>query len=120
MVRWILFITTIILGAAAGLYVGWIIHPLKQVEPSPAALREDYKADYVLMVAEAYHYDGDLPLALQRLSLLNNAAPDVNITDAIAYATKSNPPYAETDLSLMRELSAAIQTYYTTSGSKSQ
>jgi hypothetical protein len=109
MSRWILFLITIALGFAAGLYYGWRLDPVEYVDTAPDSLREDYKADYVLMVAEAYQGEGDLNMALNRLSLLGNQPPAEIVETAIHFAATIDPPYAEVDLVLMRKLAEDIR-----------
>ncbi len=72
MSRWIRFFLVIAIGAAGGLFYGWVINPVKYVDTTPDTLRIDYKSDYVLMVAESYGADGDLALAARRLALLGD------------------------------------------------
>jgi hypothetical protein len=49
MIRWLTFLLAIAIGAAAGLYYGWVINPIRYIDAAPDSLRSDYKADYVLM-----------------------------------------------------------------------
>jgi hypothetical protein len=104
MSRWILFLITVALGMGAGLYYGWRINPVEYIDTRPETLRDDYKTDYVLMVAEAYQAEGDLSLAAQRLALLGSQPPAEIVASAIQYAATIEPPYAEPDLASMRRL----------------
>ena len=70
MPRWLIPLIACLLGAAAGIFYGWVINPVKFVDTTPASLRADYRTDYVLMVAEAYHANPDEALARQRLAIL--------------------------------------------------
>jgi hypothetical protein len=58
----------VLLGLGLGLYYGWIVRPSTQIIGDFRALRQDYKDDTVLMIAEAYSVDGDLPQAQSRLA----------------------------------------------------
>lgn len=109
MSRWAIFLIVIALGAAAGLYYGWVINPVKYVDTTPDTLREDYKADYVLMVAEAYHAERDLGLAARRLALLGNVPPADTVARATLYAVQNG--YSEADLALMQTLADDLQTW---------
>jgi hypothetical protein len=109
MSRWILFFITIALGFAAGLYYGWRIDPVEYIDTMPGTLREDYKADFVLMVAEAYQGEGNLDLALSRLAVLSSQSPVETVTSAIRFAATIEPPYAEADLALMQKLAEDLQ-----------
>ncbi len=114
MVRWILFFLSVAIGIAAGLYYGWVINPVHYVDTSPATLRADYKADFVLMTAEAYQKDGDLGAAAQRLAVLGDARPQESVAKATLFAAKAG--YGEADLGLMQKLGEALQTWTPVSG----
>jgi hypothetical protein len=109
MSRWFLFLLTIAIGAAAGLYYGWMVKPVENIDASPAKLRADWKTDIVLMTAEAYQAEKDLTMALRRLALLGDATPEESVAKALRFAVTINPPYAETDLKLMQALQLALQ-----------
>ncbi|MCX6071293.1 MAG: hypothetical protein NTU91_10615, partial [Chloroflexi bacterium] len=49
------------LGIAAGLYYAWGVNPVSYTDTSPASLREDFRADYLTLIASAYDATGDLP-----------------------------------------------------------
>ena len=110
MSRWFLFLITIALGIGAGLFYGWRIRPLQTIDASPSTLRDDYKADAMLMVAEAYHAEGDLAAAKARLALLGDQPPAQLVESAIQYAATIQPPYAEADLALMQTLANDLKT----------
>jgi hypothetical protein len=106
MLRWLTFLLAIAIGIAAGLYYGWVVNPIRYIDAAPDSLRSDYKADYVLMTAEAYRADKDLDLALERLSQLGGASPAESVALATVFAVKAG--YGEADLSLMQDLADAI------------
>ncbi|MFW6183833.1 MAG: hypothetical protein ACOC8X_08545 [Chloroflexota bacterium] len=66
----------LLLGAALGLYLGWVAWPTEFVEANPTILEEEYRRDYTLMIAHAYALDGDLDAARIRLASLEQEAPD--------------------------------------------
>lgn len=66
----------LLLGAALGLYLGWVAWPTEFVEANPTILEEEYRRDYTLMIAHAYALDGDLAAARRRLSSLDQEAPN--------------------------------------------
>ncbi|MEW5870414.1 MAG: hypothetical protein AB1894_14155 [Chloroflexota bacterium] len=109
MSRWIRFLIAILVGIGLGLLYGWVISPVEYVNTTPDTLRIDFKTDYVLMVAEAYQSDGNLPLAVRRLALLGEAPPNDLAYQAIIFAQKIG--YADDDLTLMQNLLNALQTY---------
>jgi hypothetical protein len=110
MTRWILFFITIGLGAAGGMFYGWWVNPVKNVETGPSALRADYKVDYVLMVAEAYQGEQNLSLAASRLALLGDENPVESVATAIEIAT-TQIRYSEPDVAVMRSLAEALESW---------
>ena len=109
MSRRVWFVLAILAGIALGLVYGWVVNPVQYVETSPDTLRADYKTDYVLMVAEAYHAEGDLSLAVRRLAILGNTAPLALAQQAIVYAGQAG--YAAKDVDLMLKLSQGLKTW---------
>jgi len=107
--RWIRFLLAILVGAALGGAYGWLVNPVQYVDTSPDTLRVDYKADYVLMVAEAYRHEQDLPLAVRRLALLGNPSPADQVSQAITFGETNG--YQELDIQRMQDLLSALHTY---------
>jgi len=64
-----------IVGLGLGLYYGWIVRPSVQISGEVQALRQDYKDDYLLMIAEAYSADANLDRAQARLGAAGFAEP---------------------------------------------
>jgi hypothetical protein len=60
-------------GAAAGLYIAWIVAPVTYTDTAPHSLRTDFKDQYRYMISAAYLASGDLGRAQTRLSLLHDA-----------------------------------------------
>jgi hypothetical protein len=114
MSRWIRFLLAILLGAAGGLLYGWMLNPVKYVDATPDSLRVDYKTDYVLMVAEAYAADSDLPQAARRLALLGSQPPADIASEAVLFAERQG--YLDNDLTLMRQLYTSLQTFVPAAG----
>ena len=104
--RFVFFGLAILAGIAAGLGYGWAINPVQHTSTSPASLRSDYQADFVLMTAELYRAEGDLALALARLDFLGEVPPVSLMETAIDFAQTHR--YAPTDLQLMQVLAADI------------
>jgi hypothetical protein len=109
MSRWTKFLVAVILGAAAGLFYGWVVNPVEYVDIAPGSLRVDYKTDYVLMVAESYQVDQNLGLVVRRLALLGSSAPTEIVANALSYALQHE--YASQDLSLLQSLGEALLTW---------
>ncbi len=109
MSRWSKFLISLILGALAGLFYGWVVNPVEYVDIAPQSLRVDYKTDYVLMIAEAYQVDHDMGLAVRRLARLGTNAPKDIVTNALNYGLQNE--YAPQDLSLFQLLSEDLTTW---------
>jgi hypothetical protein len=105
--RWIRFAIAIAAGIGLGLLVGWAIAPVKYVDTTPDSLRADYKADYVLMVAETYQADGNLGQAMQRLAFLDKQPPLQIAQQGLTYAIAVN--YSAADVNLLNHLIQALQ-----------
>ena len=109
MPRWLITFIALALGIALGLVYGWVIDPVQYTDVTPDALRIDYQTDYVLMVAEAYHAEQDPALASRRLAVLGSQPPAVITSEAEDYARQAG--YPGDDLTLIQELSVALQTW---------
>lgn len=107
MSRWVRFLIVLFIGIGIGLLYGWVIDPVEYVDTYPAALREDYKALYVLMVAETYQVERDLNLALERLAFFDDSAETL-VENAMYFAVQHEYPVI--DLGYLRTLSDAILT----------
>jgi len=68
-------------GLALGFAVGWWLWPVQYTNTAPAVLRQDYRDDYVVMVATAYEVERDPEQAHERLKLLNPEEPAVSVTE---------------------------------------
>jgi hypothetical protein len=112
--RWIKFLLAIALGVALGLIYGWLISPVEYVDTTPETLRADYRADYVLMVAEVYHKEGDLDLAARRLAVLGSRSPVQIAAAALDYGLSAG--YSPLDIALLQELATDLQSWESASG----
>lgn len=75
-------------GLALGLVIGWL-WPVQYTNTAPSVLRQDYRDDYVVMVASAYEIEGDPERARERLALLDAeepAAPVVELGERLVEA----------------------------------
>lgn len=111
--RWISFLIVILIGLAGGLFYGWEVSPVEYVDTSPDTLSIDYKTDYVLMAAEAYQVEKDPALAMQRLAVLGGDPVEM-VVQAILSAEQNR--YIDSDLTLMRQLSEALQAWQLEAG----
>ena len=105
-VRYAFFIIAIIAGIAAGIMLGWELFPPQTAISKPQTLHIDYKTDYILMVSEIYHQDGDLDKAFTRLTYLGDSSPEEMIGSAILYADEQS--YSINDQKLILNLYADI------------
>ena len=74
----IVIVVGLIIGAGVGVAVGWGF-PISVPKTSPSALSADWQFDWVLMTAQAYHLDGDLTTAKQRLAVLGKDDPGARV-----------------------------------------
>lgn len=109
MSRWVRFIIAIAVGIGLGLLYGWVVNPIEYVDTAPDTLRIDYKGDYVLMVAESYHSDGDLDQAVRRLALLGDTPAVDLVFEAMVFAERAG--YTDVDMELMQSLLTALHAY---------
>ena len=105
--RWILFTLMIVLGVGLVVLYAWYLSPPELEDTSPPLLRIDYKADYVLMVAEIYAQDNDIERAIQRISLLGDQPPLETVNLAIQFAETNG--YKSADLTLLWDLRDSLQ-----------
>ncbi len=68
------------LGFGLGLTYAWLISPLRIADPSPRALRADFKERFRSAIAAAYASTGDLERARARLALLGDPDPAQALT----------------------------------------
>lgn len=117
MSRWVRFFIVIILGIALGLLYGWLVDPVDFINTTPNTLRTDYKADYVLMVAEIYSGDRDAESAVMRLTFLQDPTPVNSVENAMIFAVDAG--YSPEDLRKLRDLSDALAPLTQSSGNDS-
>ena len=107
MSRWTLFILILIVGFGLGILYGWVINPVSYQDTTLQDLRIDYKTDYTLMVAEVYHFEGDLEWAMNRLTLLEDTSPLTSVENALKFASQAE--YTLPDMFLLRDLHNAMK-----------
>ncbi len=98
-----------IIGISLGLIYGWVIQPVQYTDVTPNILSEDYRADYVLMVAEAYQSEQDSETAAQRLAILGSESPAQIVASTLEYAVKNN--FTQEEINFLQGLLTAMQTY---------
>ena len=107
--RWVFVLLALIAGIGIGLAYGWYIDPVDFFDLPPDTLRSDYKADYVLMTAEAYRTEQDAGLAARRLAIFGSQSPSAIATDGLEYARANG--FADSDVILIQELVTAMQAW---------
>ena len=105
--RYIFFAIAILAGIGAGIAFGWSVDLPWHSGLETPSLHLDYQADYALMVSVLYANDGDLAMALARLTFLGKNDPLILLNTAVQAA--EDRQYAPDDLALMRSLQAAAQ-----------
>jgi len=109
MLRYIFFIFMIALGAIFGVFYAKEVNPVSIVDAPPDTLRQDFKTDYVLMVAEVYSLEQDPALAARQLALLGSKTPETIVNEALRFALDQG--YPASDLVLIRDLSVVMSTW---------
>lgn len=105
--RMLWFLVMIGLGALLGMVYGWVIHPLSANESTLKAMRYDYRADYVLMVAEVYVANGDAEEAALQLRQLSDQSPAQTAAEALQAARSLD--WADADLEKLEALAQVVQ-----------
>lgn len=106
MTRWMRFFIVLIVGLGLGLLYGWVVNPVEYINTTIDSLREDYKADYVLMVAEVYESGQNLEWAMNRLVLLGDESPQSSVADALDFGAQAG--YTSRDMERLNELNIAL------------
>jgi hypothetical protein len=107
--NWIKIIGALVIGATFGVIYGWVIDPIEYTDVTPGILREDYRADYVLMVAEAFHSEYDADAAARRLAVLGSEPPSQILSSTLDYARAHG--FTPQEIALLQELLSAMQTF---------
>lgn len=58
------------IGIGLGLAVGWVFWPTQFTDANPAVLDDNYRRDYLLLIADGYALDNNLAAAQQRVDEL--------------------------------------------------
>ena len=111
--RYTVFGITILVGFLAAVYYGWAVRPVSVHDATPALLREDFRADYALMVAEAFMVDNDPERAISSLSFLAVEGEPYNpyefVADALLFGTEEG--YSLPDLAALQALEQGLREY---------
>jgi hypothetical protein len=114
MKRWVWILLALAAGFGLGLLYGWILNPVQFVDLAPDTLRADYRADYVLMVAEAYQTEKDADLAARRLAIFGSDPPAGIAAQALQYGRQAG--FSASELSVLEDLVAALRAWQPAAG----
>lgn len=111
--RYALFGLTILAGLILALYYGWAVRPVHATNVDPDLLREDFRADYALMIAEAYQADSDVERSVVSFAFLAEEGQPYNpvdfVIEAIQFGTEEG--YSISDLALLQDLEQALLSF---------
>jgi hypothetical protein len=68
------------IGVGLGLAVGWVFWPTQFTDANPAVLDDNYRRDYVLLIADSYALDNNLAAAQQRIDTLGEDGPQFTLS----------------------------------------
>ena len=102
------FLVGLAIGLALGLGYAWLLQPVTYFDTAPASLRQDYRTDYVLMVAQAYQPEGDLSLVLLRLAALGPEPPVDMVDGALEFAGANE--FTAADTQALTDLATDLRT----------
>jgi hypothetical protein len=109
MKRFLLLLAGTVAGVLLGAWYGWSVSPVTYTETSPDQLRPEFRADYVLMVAETYSAEHDLDQAAVRLSRMGQADL-AGLVRQVAGAYQE-AGYPEQDIALLNNLARDLEGY---------
>ncbi|HUG33185.1 MAG TPA: hypothetical protein VMJ90_00340 [Anaerolineales bacterium] len=107
--RRIVILLSLIAGIAMGLTYGWVLDPVDFFDLTPDTLRSDFKADYVLMVSEAYRANPDPALAARQLAIFGAGSPSSIAAQSLEYARLNG--FDDADIAMMQDLVTAMQAW---------
>jgi hypothetical protein len=88
--RWgILGIIGLAVGLTLGIVIGWWVLPVEYTNTPPSVLRQDYRDEYIVMVATSFEVEGDLDRARERLMAIDAedpAAPVIELGERLIAA----------------------------------
>lgn len=81
-----------VFGFAASLYFAWIVQPVSYTEASPARMSDAHRAEYILLVSQAFEVNGDSNLAQERLAALADDEVRQTVSDQLAEYLRQGEP----------------------------
>ena len=80
----------LVMGIGLGLFLGWVAWPTEFTDANPAILAEEYKQEYLLMVAADYALTNDLPGARQKVASLGESGEEFLFSFALDQILQSS------------------------------
>lgn len=117
MKRWAWILLALAAGFGLGLLYGWVLDPVEFVDLTPDTLRADYRADYILMVAEAYQLEKDADLAARRLAIFGSAPPVEIAAEALQFGPQAG--FTPSELTAIEDLVTALRAWQPAPGASS-
>jgi len=114
MKKWVWVLIALAAGFGIGLLYAWVIDPVQFVDLTPDTLRADFRADYILMVAEAYQKERDADLAARRLAIFGSESPAAIVSETLQYGPQAG--FSQTEISALEDLAAALRAWQPASG----
>jgi hypothetical protein len=88
--RWVILgIIGLAVGLTLGIVIGWWVLPVEYTNTPPSVLRQDYRDEYIVMVATSFEVEGDLDRARERLVAIDPedpAAPVIELGERLIAA----------------------------------
>lgn len=107
--NWIKITIALLAGVVLGLVYGWAIDPAEFTDVTPNLLSADYRADYVLMIAEAHQSEQNAETSARRLAVIASDPPAEIVSAALDYARLNG--FTQNEIALLQELLSSMQTY---------
>jgi hypothetical protein len=108
-ILWVFIVLALVVGIVIGIAYGWYVDPVDYFNTTPDTLRADFKADYVLMTAEAFQVEQDPGLAARRLAIFGTRSASGLAADGLAYARAHG--FSDAEIAIMQELVTALQAW---------
>ncbi|MCX6055336.1 MAG: hypothetical protein NTZ74_10565 [Chloroflexi bacterium] len=102
------FIIAIVIGLFAGLFYGWMVNPSEVSNTTLDSMRGDFRADYVLMVAESFSVDQNLQTAVSMLVPVSPLNPSKAVKEALITGQQLN--YSIQEMQVLAVLEIAMNT----------
>lgn len=90
------------IGFGVSLYFAWIVEPVSFTEASPARMNDRYRAEYILLVSQAFEAGSDWERTTERLGALGDDEIAQTVGQQLAtYLRQGEPPEKMRSLALL-------------------